>query len=122
MSGQSSNLVADRLQNIGQQALIFGLYHDADDRLRARGTHQQPPRTVEPSLLTGDQKRYFRRLKIEPLLDLDVAQLLRNRREYSHDVAGRPIALTDHGHCLKGGEQAVAGGGEVGENDVARLL
>ena len=51
-----------------------------------------------------------------------VLQPLRQRREHPAHLAGRPALLDQHRQHLQRGQQPVAGGGEVRQDDVAGLL
>ena len=54
--------------------------------------------------------------------EADIAQQLRHRREDVADLARRRAGLDDRRQHLQRGDQAVAGGGIIAEDDVARLL
>ena len=56
------------------------------------------------------------------VLVADVLQDLRQRLEAIADLAHRLAALRHHGEELKRGDQAVAGGREIRQHDMARLL
>ena len=122
-SGVTFDGVADLAQHALEQRLVVGLDHDADERLGPGRRHEQPaaPVEAEPRGLDASLDRW-----LLPAAGRRSARQLRSR--CGSGVNTRPSALSGRS-CVRmtastcsAGEQAVAGGREVGHDDVAGLL
>ena len=106
-----------------QQSLVVGLDHDPNSGSVPDGAHQQPAAAVEAQLgsLDAALDRRLRSSGWPPF-----RRQLRSRCGSGSNA--RPKALSGrscrahHREHLQPGEQAVAGGREVGHDDVAGLL
>ena len=103
--------------------LALGFHHDPDDRLGAGFPHQNAPGVAQ---LGGDLRDGLLHVGVSLRRGLvghpDVFQHLRIEGEAFAELAQGLLLRHHRLHDLQAGEDAVAGGGVLGEDDVAALL
>src|SRR3954469_333059 len=112
----------DGIDDVLDQDAILALAHDADHRLGAGGADQQAAVAVEPLLAIGDRRFDIGIVERLAALVTDVLQDLRQRIEAGADFRHRPAQLLHDRQHMQCGNEAIAGGGVVGQDDVAGLL
>ena len=112
----------DVVHHLLDQSLVVAFGHDANQGLGAGGADDQAAALAEPIaciLDNGLDRRCFER---NALGEADILENLRDGLELAADFADRLVGALDAGQNLKRADEAVARGGEVRQNDMARLL
>src|SRR6185295_10811953 len=111
----------DFLHHVAHELLVVALAHDAYDRLGARLAHQEAS-AGELLLAQLDRGQDFGIAQGRAVLEAHVVENLRRRLEDVDGFAGGAAFLGQDREHLKRRDQSVAGGNEVGKDDVAGLL
>src|SRR5215218_1417840 len=101
----------------------LGLDHDPDQGLGPRRADQHPAPVPQPGLLVGDRVPdgggALQGVAVgDPDVDQDLGKAAHDRGQLGQGAAG----AGDHAQEVEAGEEAVAGGGAVEEDEVAGLL
>src|SRR5262245_58636545 len=123
---KSGGGLRERLDNavhhLLDEPLVIPLAHHPDHRFGARGAYDEAAVAIKAGfgrLDGGPDAGVFERLAA---LVAHVLEHLRQRIETVPHLRNRQVLPLHHGKQLKGGDAPVAGGGEIGKDDVAGLL
>src|SRR5690348_669450 len=124
--GPSGRDLADRLgdafDDLLDQQLVIAFAGDADHRLGPRWPHDQPAMAIEALFGRGDRGKHLGVLVRLAALVAHVARDLRQRIEAVAHFRDNLALLLDYCQHLESRDEAIAGRGVVGENDVAGRL
>src|SRR5690606_8794930 len=112
----------DLVYHLLDESRIVGLGHDTNQRLGARRADDEAAGLAKPCARIFDRRLDQLALERRAAGEADVLEQLRHRLELAADLAGRLTSALDAGKHLQRRDEAIAGGGEVGEDNVARLL
>ena len=113
----------DLVHALAAGVVLRGFHHDAEQRLCAGFAHQNAARVAQ---LVGHGLHRLLHVRVLPgrqlILHPDVLQHLGIDGQPLRQLAQGQLPLQHHLHQLQAGEDAVAGGGVLGKDDMARLL
>src|SRR5882757_10336889 len=107
----------DVVDDILDQDAVVALAHHANHGLGAGGADQQAAVAVEPLLAVGDRGLDLGVVERLAAAVAHVLQYLRQRIKTPADLRHRAAQLLHHGQHLQRRNEAVAGGGVVGQDD-----
>src|SRR5882757_223558 len=114
--------VADLVDDLLDQDAVVALAHHPDHRLGAGGADQQAALAVEAFFAVDDRRFHPGMVERLAAAVAHILEDLRQRIEAMADFRHRPAKFLHHGEHLQRGDEAVAGGGIVGQDDMARRL
>ena len=112
----------DVIDHFLDQDAVVALAHHADHRLGAGGADQQAAVAVEPFLAVDDRGLHLGVVERLAAAVAHVLQDLRQRIEAVADFRDRAAEFLHHSKHLQRSDEAVAGGGVVGQDDVTGRL